>query len=67
MKVTVEDIKRIPTNGILQVKLESNASCISARNTVQYVKNVYPRADEKTYKVNTDWKTHTVTIKVVEP
>lgn len=67
MKVTVEDIKKIPTNGALQVKLEDNAACISARNTVQYVKNVYPRADRKTYSVSTDWKTHTVTIKVVDP
>lgn len=67
MKVTVEDIKKIPANGILQVKLENNAACISARNTVQYVKNVYPRVDGKTYKVNTDWKTHTVTISVIDP
>lgn len=67
MKVTVEDIKKIPTNGVLQVKLENNAACVSARNTVQYVKNVYPRTDGKTYKVNTDWKTHTVTISVIDP
>lgn len=38
MKVTVEDIKKIPANGVLQVKLENNAACVSARNTVQYVK-----------------------------
>ena len=67
MKVTVEDIKKIPDNGVLQVKLETNAACVSARNTVQYVKNVYPRTDGKTYKVKTDWKTHTVTISVIDP
>lgn len=67
MKVTVEDVKKIPTNGVLQVKLEDNASCISARNTVQYVKNVYLREDGKSYSVSTDWKTHIITIKVVDP
>lgn len=67
MKVTVEDIKKIPANGVLQVKLENNAACVSARNTVQYVKNVYPRTDGKTYKVKTDWKTHTITISVIDP
>ena len=67
MKVTVEDIKNIPTNGILQVKLENNSACVSARNTVQYVKNVHPREDGKNYSVSTNWKTHTVTIKVVDP
>lgn len=67
MKVTVDDVRNIPINGVLQVKLENNLACISARNTVQYVKNVYPRKDEKTYSVSTDWKTHTVTIKVVDP
>ena len=51
----------------IQVKLENNAACVSARNTVQYVKNVHPREDGKTYSVSTDWKTHTVTIKVVDP
>ena len=67
MKVTVEDIKKIPANGVLQVKLENNAACVSARNTVQYVKNVHPREDGKTYSVSTDWMPHTVTIKVVAP
>ena len=67
MKVTVEDIKGIDANSSLKVKLPDNAACVSARNTVQYVKNVYPRTDGKTYSVSTDWKTHTVTIKVVDP
>lgn len=67
MRVTVEDVKKIPSNGVLQVKLEDNAACVSARNTVQYVKNVYPREDGKTYSVSTDWNTHVATIKVVDP
>lgn len=47
MKVTVEDIKKIPVNGVLQVKLENNAACVSARNTVQYVKTYIQEKTEK--------------------
>ena len=66
MKVTVEDIKSIPANGVFRVKLDSYAACLSAKNIVQYVKNMYKREDGMTYRTSIDKNSFTFTA-IVKP
>lgn len=44
-KIHVKDIREIPPNGSITVRLPSYLACISARNTLTYVRKAYPRND----------------------
>lgn len=63
-KIQVEDIKNIGKGGSITVELPSYLACISAKNTVGYVKKAYPREDGGTYYCRIDG--NTITIGVAE-
>lgn len=48
-KIRVKDIKGIGTGGTLTVELPNYLACLSAKNTVQYVRKAYPRPDGQSY------------------
>ena len=44
-KIQVSDIRSIGVGGSITVELPNYLACVSAKNTVGYVKKAYPRAD----------------------
>jgi len=64
-KIQVSDIKNIGKGGSITVELPSYLACISAKNTVGYVKKAYPRPDGCVYYCRIDG--HTITIGAVDP
>lgn len=48
-KIQVPDITELGANGTLTVELLDYRACISAKNTVGYVKKMYPRKDGYEY------------------
>ena len=63
-KIQVSDIKRIGKGGSITVELPNYLACISAKNTVGYVKKAYPREDGCAYYCRI--KGNTITIGVIE-
>lgn len=63
-KIQVSDIRAIGIGGSITVELPSYLACISAKNTVGYVKKAYPRNDGCVYycRINSN----TITIGVAE-
>lgn len=64
-KIQVSDIRSIGTGGSITVELPSYLACISAKNTVGYVKKAYPRDDGNVYYCRINGST--ITIGVAEP
>ena len=64
-KIQVSDIRNIGAGGSITVELPSYLACISAKNTVSYVKKAYPRTDGNVYYCRIDGST--ITIGVAEP
>ena len=48
-KVSVNDIRAIGANGSITIELPDYLTCVSAKNTVGYVKKAYPREDGLKY------------------
>ena len=65
-KISSSDIRSIGKNGTLEVTLPDYKACMSAKNLVTYVKNMYPREDGLTYSCSINRKTHTITIKTID-
>ncbi len=59
-KIQVSDIRNIGTGGSITVELPSYLACISAKNTVGYVKKAYPRTDGNVYYCRINGTTITV-------
>ena len=66
-KISTSDIRRIGTNGVLEVTLHDYKACMVAKNLVTYTKNMYKRDDGMTYTCSINRDTNTITIKVVDP
>jgi len=65
-KISSSDIRSIGKNGTLEVTLPDYKACMSAKNLVTYVKNMYPREDGLTYSCSINRETHTITIKTID-
>lgn len=63
-KIQVSDIRAIGIGGSITVELPSYLACISAKNTVGYVKKAYPRNDGYVYYCRING--NTITIGVAE-
>ena len=48
-KIRVSDIRNIGVGGSITVELPNYLACVSAKNTVGYVKKAYPRKDGNVY------------------
>lgn len=59
-KIQVSDIRSIGTGGSITVELPSYLACVSAKNTVGYVKKAYPREDGNIYYCRINGNTITV-------
>lgn len=59
-KIQVRDIRGIGKGGFITVELPSYLACISAKNTVGYVKKAYPRDDGCVYYCRIDGNTITI-------
>lgn len=59
-KIRVSDIRGIGSYGTLVVELPNYLTCMSAKNTVQYVKKAYPREDGLDYWCKIDGNTITI-------
>lgn len=59
-KIQVKDIRRIGKGGSITVELPSYLACISAKNTVGYVKKAYPREDDCVYYCRINGNTITI-------
>jgi hypothetical protein len=59
-KVQVSDIKSIGVGGYITVELPNYLACISAKNTVGYVKKAYPRTDNNVYYCRINGSTITI-------
>lgn len=59
-KIQVSDIRSIGTGGSITVELPSYLACVSAKNTVGYVKKAYPREDGNVYYCRINGNTITV-------
>ena len=66
-RISTNDIRGIGKYGVLEATLPDYKSCMTAKNLVTYVKNMYPREDGMTYTCSINRDTFTITIKVVEP
>ena len=64
-KIQVSDIRSIGVGGSITVELPSYLACVSAKNTVGYVKNAYPRTDGNVYYCRING--NIITIGVAEP
>lgn len=64
-KIQVSDIRGIGTGGSITVELPSYLACVSAKNTVGYVKKAYPRDDGNVYYCRINGST--ITIGAAEP
>lgn len=64
-KIQVSDIRSIGAGGSITVELPSYLACVSAKNTVGYVKKAYPRDDGNVYYCRINGST--ITIGVAEP
>lgn len=64
-KIQVSDIRSIGVGGSITVELPNYLACVSAKNTVGYVKKAYPRTDGNVYycRINSN----VITIGVAEP
>ena len=62
-KIRVNDIRSIGTDGKLTVELPNYLACLSAKNTVQYVKKAYPRTDGQSYWCKIKGNTITIGVK----
>lgn len=59
-KIQVKDIRAIGVGGSITVEMPSYLACISAKNTVGYVKKAYPREDGCVYYCRINGKTITI-------
>lgn len=66
MKLTVEEIKAIPTGGAIARKFDNGKEAFSASNTVQYVKRTHTRPDGKTYRCSINWEAQEFIVRVVD-
>lgn len=64
-KIQVSDIRGIGSGGSITVELPTYLACVSAKNTVGYVKKAYPRADGNVYYCRINGTT--ITIGVTKP
>ena len=65
-KISTRDIRSIGKDGTLEVTLPNYRACVSAKNLVTYVKNMYPREDGQTYRISINRETSTITIKAID-
>lgn len=65
-KVQVNDIRNIGVGGSITVELPTYLACVSAKNTVGYVKKAYPRIDGCVYYCRINGTTITIGVAEAE-
>ena len=65
-KIQVSDIRSIGVGGSITVEFPSYLACVSAKNTVGYVKKAYPRTDGCTYYCRINGSTITIGVAEAE-
>lgn len=65
-KIRVSDIRSIGVGGSITVELPSYLACVSAKNTVGYVKKAYPRTDGCIYYCRINGSTITIGVAEAE-